>query len=71
MKTCKYKPRLVCKMPVYCENYRCDFDAITPENCDHKDTSTVVLEIVANCEKTALQCNYCGTILTEPKTDCR
>lgn len=39
--------------------------------CDHKDTSIVVLEIVATCEKTAIQCDYCGEILTEPKTDCR
>jgi hypothetical protein len=41
------------------------------ENCTHADTSIVVLEIVATCEKTATQCDYCGKILTEPKTDCR
>ena len=68
---CKHNPRLKCVYPVYGENYKCDFADITPENCDHKDTSIVVIEVVVNCEKTALQCDYCGTILTEPKTDCR
>lgn len=40
------------------------------KGCDHKDKSIVVLEVTATCEKTALQCDYCGEILTEPKTDC-
>lgn len=71
LKPCKHNPRLKCVYPVYCENYKCDFADITPENCDHKDKSIVVIEVVVNCEKTALQCDYCGTILTEPKTDCR
>lgn len=38
--------------------------------CEHKNTSTVVLESVATCEKTAIKCTDCGEILTEPKTDC-
>jgi hypothetical protein len=71
LKPCKHNPRLKCAWPVYCENYKCDNTDITPENCDHKDTSIVVLEVVVNCEKTALQCDYCGTILIEPKTECR
>lgn len=71
LKPCKHNPRLKCAWPVYCENYKCDNADITPENCDHKDKSIVVIEVVVNCEKTALQCDYCGTILTEPKTDCR
>ena len=41
------------------------------KGCDHKDTSIVVLEIVKKKKKTALQCDYCGKIITEPKTDCR
>lgn len=68
---CKHNPRLKCEWPIYCENYKCDFADITPENCEHKDTSIVVIEVVVNCEKTALQCDYCGKIITEPKTDCR
>ena len=71
LKPCKHNPRLKCAWSVYCENYKCDNADITPENCDHKDKSIVVIEVVVNCEKTALQCDYCGTILTEPKTDCR
>lgn len=42
-----------------------------PPICAHLDRSIVVLEIIANCEKTAIQCDYCGQILTEHKTDCR
>ena len=71
IKPCKHNPRLKCEWPIYCENYKCDFADITPENCEHKDTSVVVIEVVVNCEKTALQCDYCGKIITEPKTDCR
>lgn len=71
LKPCKHNPRLKCAWPVYCENYKCDNADITPENCDHKDTSIVVLEVVVNCEKTAIQCDYCGEILTKPETDCR
>ena len=71
MRVCKHNPRLKCEWTIYCENYKCDFDDITPENCDHKDTSIVVLEIVATCEQTAIQCDYCGEILTKPETDCR
>ena len=48
----------------YCNENEC-------KGCNHKDTSIVVLEIVATCEKTALQCDYCGKIVTKPKTDCR
>ena len=71
IKPCKHNPQLKCEWPIYCENYKCDFADITPENCDHKDTSIVVIEVVLNCEKTAIQCDYCGKIVTEPKTDCR
>lgn len=67
MKPCKFNFDKICDFPVYCENYKCDHQPIP---CDHKDTSIVVLEVVVNCEKTALQCDYCGKILTKPKTDC-
>lgn len=68
---CKYNTRLKCEWPIYCENYKCDYADITPENCDHKDKSIVVIDVVLNCEKTAIQCDYCGKLLTEPITDCR
>lgn len=71
MKPCKNNPKLKCINPVYCENYQCDKFELTQDNCGHADTSTVVLEIVSNCEKTAIQCDYCGKIVTEPKTECR
>jgi hypothetical protein len=48
----------------YCKDNEC-------KGCDHKDTSLVVIEVTVTCEKTALQCDYCGKILDEPKTDCR
>lgn len=38
--------------------------------CVHYNTSIVVLESVATCEKTAIKCTDCSEILTEPKTDC-
>ena len=47
----------------YCHNNEC-------KGCDHKDTSVKVIEVTVTCEKTALQCNNCGKILTEPKTEC-
>ena len=47
----------------YCNDDEC-------KGCDHKHTSIVVLEATLTCETTALQCDYCGQLLTEPKTDC-
>jgi hypothetical protein len=41
------------------------------EPCEHKDTSIVVIQANQVCEETAIQCDYCGEILTKPKTDCR
>ena len=41
------------------------------KTCTHADTTLVVLAIVHTCETTAIQCDDCGKILTEPKTDCR
>lgn len=70
MKFCKHKPRLECKWDVFCENYNCHYDKIDSQTCTHADTTLVVLAIVATCETTAIQCDYCGKILTEPKTDC-
>jgi hypothetical protein len=43
---------------------------INPDNCEHLDTSTVVIEATATCEKTVVQCDYCGKFLTEPKISC-
>lgn len=40
------------------------------DSCRHSDVSLVVIAVVANCETTALQCDYCGKLLTDPKTDC-
>lgn len=48
----------------YCPSNEC-------KGCDHHSASIVVIEAVASCEKTALQCDYCSELLTEPKTDCR
>jgi hypothetical protein len=63
---CKHTEDGYCLRPEndYCHANEC-------KGCDHKDTSIVVLEIVATCEKTAIQCDYCGEILTKPETDCR
>lgn len=71
MSACKHNPNLKCILPVYCENYECDKKQLTQENCGHADTSIVVLEVVVTCETTAIQCDYCGKILTKPETDCR
>lgn len=68
MNRCKYNPDKECAFRIYCENYSCDHK---PEQCDHKDTSIVVIEATVTCEKTAIQCDYCGKILTEPENDCR
>jgi len=38
------------------------------KECDHKDTSIVVLEATVTSETTAIQCDYCGKILSKPKT---
>ncbi|NDP26435.1 MAG: hypothetical protein GZ087_03270 [Flavobacterium sp.] len=45
-------------------------EEFNPDECKHEDTSLVVLELIGTCEKTAIQCDYCGKILTEPKIDC-
>ena len=44
---------------------------VEQDACEHKDTSIVVIEVTVTCEKTAIQCDYCGKILTEPENDCR
>lgn len=66
MVKCKHTEDGYCLRPEsdYCPADEC-------KGCDHSDKSIVVIEVVANCEKIALQCDYCGKILTEPKTDCR
>ncbi len=63
---CKHTEDGYCLRP---ENDYCYADEC--KGCDHKDTSIVVIEILATCEKTAIQCDYCGEILNEPQTDCR
>lgn len=70
MKYYEHNPKLKCIMPVYCENYKCDKIELTQDNCGHADTSIVVILANQVCEETAIQCDYCGKILTEPKTDC-
>jgi hypothetical protein len=60
-----------CKSGLECDFSCIGEDEIIKARCSHPDTSIVVLQIVANCEKTATQCDYCGKILTEPTTDCR
>lgn len=66
MKQCLFTDDGYCIRPEsdYCNPSEC-------KGCKHQDTTLVVIEVVANCEKTATQCDYCGKILTEPKTDCR
>lgn len=66
MLKCKHTEDGYCLRPEndYCRSDEC-------KGCDHADTTIVVIEVVANCEKTALQCDYCGEIITEPKRDCR
>ena len=66
MKPCKHTEDGYCLRP---ENDYCTSDEC--KGCNHADTSIVVIEVVVNCEKTAIQCDYCGKIVTEPKTDCR
>ena len=79
MKRCLKNPNINCTNRVFCEKYYCEkvADAL-PEpsptlnnDCTHSDTSIVVIAIVVNCETTALQCDFCGQILTKPETDCR
>jgi len=64
-------PKCTCGDVNQCDTWCKAKQLFTEDRCDHRDYSTVVLEIVANCEKTANQCDYCGKIITEPKTDCR
>ena len=78
MKQCYLNPNLYCKTRKLCEDNACKKmpnQVISPPvidvNCGHQDTSIVVIQVIANCEKTAVQCDYCGQILTKPKTDCR
>ncbi|GEM55265.1 hypothetical protein B0A58_07320 [Flavobacterium branchiophilum NBRC 15030 = ATCC 35035] len=66
MKPCQHTEDSYC---LQLENDYCRSDEC--KGCNHKDTSIIVLEVVATCEKTALQCDNCGEIVTEPKTDCR
>jgi ribosomal protein S27E len=40
------------------------------KKCSHADVSIVVIAAILTCETTAIQCDYCGQILTKPKTDC-
>ncbi|PDS24668.1 hypothetical protein [Flavobacterium branchiophilum] len=76
MKPCQYTKDGYCLRPEndYCPADECrtplPLEGVRGRICNHKDKSIVVLEIIATCEKTALQCDYCGTILTEPKTEC-
>jgi ribosomal protein S27E len=65
MKLCDHGEDGYCIRPEndYCHYHEC-------KGCDHKDTSIKVMEVTVTCEKTALQCNNCGKILTEPKTEC-
>lgn len=66
MKQCLFTDDGYCLRPEsdYCHPTEC-------KGCDHKDTSIVVIEVTVTCEKTAIQCDYCGEILTKPENDCR
>ncbi len=63
---CIYDKTKICPFKVDCENNGCKH----VNNCKHTDVTIVTIEAIINCEKTALQCDYCGEIL-EHKTDCR
>lgn len=65
MKQCKYTDDGYCLRDErnYCYADECG-------GCDHANISIAVIEIIATCEKTALRCENCGEILTQPKTDC-
>ena len=62
---CKYSEDGYCIRPEnnYCHSTEC-------KGCEHKDTSIVVIEATLTSETTAIQCDYCGKILTKPKTEC-
>jgi len=66
MEPCKHTTDGYCLRP---ENNYCPADKC--KGCTHQDTSIVVIKATTTCETTALQCDYCGELLTEPETDCR
>lgn len=65
MKKCKYQSDGYCIRPEndYCKANEC-------KGCDHSETSIVTTAVTVTCETTVTQCDNCGEILTEPKTDC-
>lgn len=67
MKKCNLEQGGYCIRGIHCLGDVC---TKLQEECPHSDVTLVVLAVVANCETTALQCDYCGQLLTEPKTDC-
>ena len=79
MKKCKHDTKICCYKRGYCDMFGCpnfQMAQLEPEpqlenNCEHLDTSIVVIELLLTCEKTATQCDHCGKILTEPEIDCR